>query len=138
MGSLGMEQNQLFIESIYVALDDVVRACGGYKKVAGQLWPDLAADSAYARIKACLNPEKAEKLSLESIEWLLRLGRSNGVHVAATHLMRQAGYEDPIPSAPKSPKRMLLEKAEALAAQQRRLQEDIDRLDHAEALKAVN
>ena len=132
-----MEQNQLFTESLYVALDDVVRACGGYKKIAGQLWPDLAIESAYARIKACLNPDKAEKFSVETIEWLLRIGRMNGVHVAATHLMRSAGYQNPIPCAPKSPKRILLERQEALAAEQRRLQEEIDRIDHAENLKAV-
>ena len=134
-----MEQNQLFTESLYVALDDVIRACGGYKKVAGQLWPDLALDSAYARIKGCLNPDKAEKFSLETIEWLLKTGRLNGVHVAATHLMRVAGYKDPVPCAPKSPKRVLLERQEALASEQRRLQEEIDRLDHEanQELKAV-
>lgn len=133
-----MEQNQLFTESLYMALDDIVRACGGYKKVAGQFWPKVAPESAYARIKNCLNPEKGEKFSLEEIESLLLDGRKAGCHVAAIHLMRFAGYEDPVVAPPKSPRRMLLERKRELIGEMLALDEQLEAIDTEDQIKAVS
>lgn len=38
-----------------------------YKEVAGYLFPHLKIESAYSRLKACLNPDKDERLSLGQI-----------------------------------------------------------------------
>jgi hypothetical protein len=44
-----------------------------FKQVACALWPNLKPESAYARLKNCLNPEKDEKLDLSEIKLLCRV-----------------------------------------------------------------
>lgn len=43
----------------------IVRSGKEFKQVAQAVFPSLAAQSAYARLKSCLNPEKDEKLSAD-------------------------------------------------------------------------
>ena len=43
----------------------IVRSGKEFKEVAGKVFPSLAIASAYARLKASLNPEKPEKLTAD-------------------------------------------------------------------------
>lgn len=53
-----------FFECADEATDHAIKASGRqYKEVAHALWPALKLDTAYARLKACLNADKAEKLT---------------------------------------------------------------------------
>lgn len=130
-----MDQNPLFTESIYTALDDIVRACGGYKKVAGILWPKKS--TGYASLKNKLNVEHHEKFDLEELLQLLSMGREAGCHTAIYFLADETGYERPKIAAPKSPKALLLERQAKLAVELSRLQEEIDLLGNTEALRSV-
>lgn len=129
-----MDQNPLFTESIYVALDDIVRAAGGHKKVAGDLWPKKS--TGYHSLKNKLNPEHHEKFDLEELMQLLVLGREVECHTAMYFLADETGYERPQIAAPKSPRAIWLERQARAAAEMLNAQRELDRLDNGE-LRAV-
>jgi hypothetical protein len=61
-------QNKLFFEDEYEALNLMVSNSGkSVKELAAFLFPHLKLESAYARLKACLNPEKDERLTFGQI-----------------------------------------------------------------------
>jgi len=62
-----MDQPELFHETIYDALTSDILACGGFKKVAGTLFPSKTLDSAYAYLKNTMREEAHEKLGAEEI-----------------------------------------------------------------------
>lgn len=124
-----MDQNPLFTESLYTALDDIVRACGGYKKVAGKLWPKKA--TGYHSLKNKLNPEHHEKFDLDELLLLLAMGREIGCHTAMYFLADETGYERPKVAAPKSPRQVWLERQARAAAEMLQAQQELDRLERA-------
>lgn len=61
-------QTKLFYEDEYEALNMMVsNSSRSAKELAGYLFPHLKLDSAYARLKACLNPDKDERLTFGQI-----------------------------------------------------------------------
>lgn len=61
-------QDKLFFEDEYEALNLMISNSGKTaKELAVYLFPHLKMDSAYARLKACLNPEKDERLTFGQI-----------------------------------------------------------------------
>ena len=61
-------QTKLFYEDEYEALNLMVsNSQKSAKKLAAYLFPHLKLYSAYARLKACLNPEKDERLTFGQI-----------------------------------------------------------------------
>ena len=71
-------QQVLWHDTLDDATGAAVQAAGGVKKVGGKLWPALDSETAAAKLRACLNPDQAQKLSLA--EWLLigKLSRDAG------------------------------------------------------------
>ena len=61
-------QNKLFYDDEYEALALMVSNCPkGAKALAGFLFPHLKPDSAYARLKSCLNPDRDERMTFGQI-----------------------------------------------------------------------
>jgi len=108
------EQIPLFSESPEEALRALVAALGGAKHVACAMRPDLPADDAGRWLIKCLDHERAEKLSLSQLLWLLRAGRQAGVHVAMYYFAGEAGY-----------KATAMDPADELAAAQRQFVESV-------------
>jgi len=94
------QQVEIFHETGEDALSDVVVATGGWKRVGCELWPDKGADEAGRLLRNCLNKDRAEKLSLDQILWLLRRGHEHGVHTGMHYLADAAGYSRPDPITP--------------------------------------
>lgn len=94
---MGMaEQGSLWHDSIEDAIGSAIHALGGAKKVAKLLWPALAdskPETAYTRLKHCLNPDKAEKLALDEFFLIARKARELGEHSIAMYFGRDVGYE---------------------------------------------
>lgn len=94
---MGMaEQTPLWHESIEDAIGTAVLALGGFKKVAAMLWPALEAsnpDTAYTRLKHCLDPERKDKLSLSELLLIARKAREIGEHSIARYFGRDVGYQ---------------------------------------------
>ena len=92
-----MEQNSLFVEDIYQALSDCVRAAGGNKAVAAVLWPDKSVLKQQVYLNDCLNRERNEKLDPEQILFILKLAKEKGCHVGMDFINESCDYEPPKP-----------------------------------------
>lgn len=63
-----MSQQKLFYEDEFEALQLMISGSGrSFKEVASFLFPHHKPESAYARLKACLNPDKDERLTFGQI-----------------------------------------------------------------------
>lgn len=93
-------QMPLIVETLDEAVQATVMALGGYKRVASELWPELAVDAAGRRLSDCLNPDRREHLSPQQLMLIRRKARQAGVHVLAVFEARDAGYQDPVPMEP--------------------------------------
>lgn len=95
-----MDQTKLFYEDIYDAVGTTITALGGFKKVGYMLWPNMKMESAYARLKNCLERGKSEKLDPEELMTILKEGRKVGCHALAQFISDEAGYDQPKPKEP--------------------------------------
>lgn len=86
-------QSALFHERFEDALDEVIRICGGRKRVACEMWPDKPARDAHNLMDACLNPERRERFSPAQVLYIARRGSEAGCHAAMTFMARECGYE---------------------------------------------
>lgn len=87
-------------DSLPDALSDVVKALGGAKAAGALLWPEKEPVDAGKLLRHCLDPDRPEKLSLEQVVLLLKLGRERRCHSAAAWLLQAAGYREPVPVEP--------------------------------------
>ncbi|CDY79441.1 hypothetical protein BGLT_02222 [Caballeronia glathei] len=66
-------QTKLFYEDEFEALQLMVSSSGkSVKEIAGHLWPDMKPESAYAKLKACLNPKGDENFRFSQVLELMR------------------------------------------------------------------
>jgi len=79
------------------ALVELVKALGGSKVVGVKLWPAKGVEAAQRHLLACLNPERQEKLALEEVVHIMRLGREDGQHSAMVWICQELGYSIPSP-----------------------------------------
>lgn len=115
-----MDQEPLFIEDIYDAMRHAVQRLGGAKKVGVQIWPEKSSDKAGDQLLACLNRDRAEKLSVEQFLWLRREARKIGCHVIAAFENQDGGYAPPQPVDPENESAELMRKfIESVKVQER-------------------
>lgn len=121
-------QNQLFVEDEDDAFDAAIRFLGGYKSVACWLWPHLKPETAYARLKACFNDAKDERLSWVDGRRVMQRAREKGCHILMYHLCDELLYERPrtvtkekIEAELHDEADVLLERMEAVTERWRRL-----------------
>ena len=119
-------QSLLWHDTPEDALRSAVDSLGGFKKVGSALWPSIAVDAAGRKLSQSLDSDRAEKLSLSELCMLLRMARASGVHVAASFLLMDAGYAQPVPIDPESEKeklqRQFINATATLAAMASRIQ----------------
>lgn len=87
-----MQQSALFHDSIYDALGADIALIGGVKKVAGMLWPSLDPSMAATRLRACLNPEHAQKFGPDEVLQIKRWAREAGSTATIQYEAQQLGY----------------------------------------------
>lgn len=90
------EQVPLWHDCFEDALGAAVQALGGAKKVSALLWPVQAQqkpETAYTRVRACLNPDKAEKFSPDELLVLIRQAAEVGDHSIMRYIGREGRYE---------------------------------------------
>lgn len=94
-----MQQQDLWHETLSDAVAALVHALkdergrSGLKIVGTMLWPSMPADAAGRKLAHCLDPERAEKLSFDELELLLRRAREQGVHDVAAWMGSALAYE---------------------------------------------
>lgn len=119
-----MQQTELWHDTIFDALGACVQSAGGMKVVAARLWPALDATSAAARLRAALNPEHAQKLDLEELVLVAKLGREAGDGAVMNYLGRELGYEVKALSQADAKKHAKRMRKLALLEELRRLEDD--------------
>lgn len=62
-----MNQQALFHDTIYDALGADIAAAGGFKVVAGKLWPSESPTTSATKLRNAVNPDQAQKLCAEEI-----------------------------------------------------------------------
>ena len=101
-------QYELFHEDIYNALRTCVSALGGPKEVGVQLWGNSTTPPKQAdKLANCLNPDHAQKLSLDETLWILAEAQRAGCHAGINFICRESGYSDPQPIEPEDEKAAL-------------------------------
>mgnify|MGYP007082279004 CR=1 FL=1 len=118
-------------ETLNDALIDAIKAIGGSKVVAAMLWPAKAArniDDARRYLAACLDPERAEKLSLDEILLVMREARARGCHAPMRFLAQYLSYAEPLPVEPRDELSDLLRQDLEANRETQRRQERIERL----------
>ena len=100
-----MLQTELWHETILDALGAAVRAAGGPGTVAKKLWPASEEASRTAKLRACLNPDHAQKLDLEEFVFIGQLARSAGDNSLMEFLARTWMYESPKAIKPEEAKK---------------------------------
>lgn len=123
-------QIDLWHERLSDALRAVVMAYGGPKKMGYELWPTKRLDDAARHLNHCLDDDRAEKLSLEEVEHILRRGREIGVHVAMTYLCRSTGYADPTPVEPEDERAKLQREFIKASSELSRMMKRLEAMSH--------
>lgn len=86
-------QSALFHDRIEDAMDETIRACGGRKKFACEMWPDKPQRDAHNLLDACLNPERREKFSPAQLIYIMKCGKQAGCHALMNYFAFECGYE---------------------------------------------
>src|SRR6185369_13831133 len=121
-------QSRLFYEDIYDAIGTTIMALGGYKKVGYTLWPNMKMESAYARLKNCVDPSKPEKLAPDELATLIREGKKAGCNAIPEFISDDAGYERPVPKNPEDELATLQREFIASVKKQEQIAERIERV----------
>jgi hypothetical protein len=88
-----MNPRALFHESIYDALVEDITAIGGYKVVAGKLWPAESPSTATPKLRNSVNPEQAAKLAPEEVLAIKRLAKDYGSFATITFESRELSFD---------------------------------------------
>ena len=86
-----MNQSALFHDTIYDALGADIAAAGGFKVVAGKLWPTEA--NGAAKLRNSLNPEQPHKICPEDALAIKRLAREVGSTATVDYEAQQLGFQ---------------------------------------------
>lgn len=86
-------QTSLFFETIHDALGADIAAAGGFKVVAGKLWPTDSPSTATAKLRNSLNPEQPHKLCPDEVLAIKRLAHEAGSTATVDYEATQLGYQ---------------------------------------------
>lgn len=91
-----MEQLEMLHDNPEDALKAVLQGVygkGWSKKAAADMWPTDDPLDKCKYLEKCLNPERAEKLGLNEILHILKLGRDRGIHSGFAFLADECNYQ---------------------------------------------
>jgi hypothetical protein len=88
-----VNQSSLFFETVYDALGADIAAAGGFKVVAGKLWPSEAPATATQKLRNTLNADQPHKLCPDEVLQIKRLAYEHGSTATVDYEAQQLGYE---------------------------------------------
>jgi NAD-dependent oxidoreductase involved in siderophore biosynthesis len=88
-----MNQVALFHDTIYDAIGADIAAVGGFKVVAGKLWPAESPSLAAAKLRNAINPDQPHKLCPDEVLQIKRLAKEVGSFATVQYEASQLGYE---------------------------------------------
>jgi hypothetical protein len=87
-----VNQTALFHDTIYDALGADIAAAGGFKAVAGKLWPAENPSTAATKLRNAINPDQAQKLCPNEVLQIKRLAQEAGSSATVQYEAQQLGY----------------------------------------------
>lgn len=85
-------QTQLWHDTIFDALGADIAAAGGFKVVAGKLWPAESPTTAATKLRNAVNPEQAQKLCPEEVLQIKRLAKEAGSSATVDYEAQQLSF----------------------------------------------
>jgi hypothetical protein len=138
MQQQSVAQGALFYDDLNAALQAVVAALGGTKKVAGMLKPEQTPATAQTWLNGCLNGGERAHLTPEQLLWLMRAGAGVGCHAAMQFFAAEAGYCAPEMMRPEDDlSQAMAVLREQQAATQRQLETVNRAMSRMQALRSV-
>jgi hypothetical protein len=116
---------KLFYGDENEALRSAIESGKGYKATAAYLWPSLKPETAYARIKACVNEDKAEKFAFSEI---IALCNFNGRFDPLMYACDETHHDRPQERAPADKHAQLMQQFIQTGEQMKRIADQIERL----------
>lgn len=129
-----MNQTALFHDSIADALGADIAAAGGFKVVAGKLWP--ADSNATQKLRNCLNAEQPHKLSPDEVLQIKRLAHVAGSTATIDYEAQQLGFKVEWLSPQDEADQLRREVRDLLADVSRKL-ERVERAEQRVSIQAV-
>jgi len=125
-----MKDQPLFYDSQEDAINAAVLNCEiPFKTVAHQMWPAKKMDTAYAQLKAVVNPDKAEKLDLDEVT---RLCAITGRYDPLFYLCDETHHSRPQLRAPEDERMDIMNEVQQLTQAVQQLTRRAGRLDRLE------
>lgn len=124
-------QQDLWHDTLEEALKAVlvgVYGKGWHTKAAAAMEPTRDPLDRGVWLKNALNPERAEKLGLAEIVWILKIGREHGYHDAMFWLADEVSYHRPAPVTPAERRDALNEEGGHLAERLERIVRELQRV----------
>jgi hypothetical protein len=88
-----VNQNAIFHETIYDALGADITAAGGFKVVAGKLWPAENVSTGTAKLRNSINTDQPHKLAPDEVQQIKRLALEAGSTATIRYEAQQLGYD---------------------------------------------
>jgi hypothetical protein len=88
-----MNQQALFFETIFDAIGADIAACGGFKAVAGKLWPTESVTTASAKLRNCVNPDQPHKLCPQEVLRIKQLAKEVGSFATISFESTELGFK---------------------------------------------
>lgn len=88
-----MNQQALFHDTIYDALGADIAAAGGFKVVAGKLWPAESPSTAAAKLRNSINPEQPHKLCPDEVIAIKKLAKEAGSFATIFYEARELSFD---------------------------------------------
>jgi len=132
-----VNQSALFHDTIYDAIGADIAAAGGFKVVAGKLWPTEGTATASAKLRNSINPDQPHKLCPDEVLAIKRLAHEVGSTATIDYEAQQLGYQTTWIAPQDEADELRREVRDILAVVSRKL-DRIERADErAAGLKAV-
>jgi hypothetical protein len=87
-----MNQKDLWYDTIYDAIGADIAAAGGFKVVAGKLWPAESPSTAAAKLRNSINPEQPHKLCPDEVLQIKRLALEAGSSATVQYEAQQLAF----------------------------------------------
>lgn len=91
-GCTTLNQAALFHDTIYDALGADIAAAGGFKVVAGKLWPAESPTTAASKLRNSINPDQPHKLCPDEVMQIKRLAQDVGSTATVQYEAQQLGF----------------------------------------------
>jgi NAD-dependent oxidoreductase involved in siderophore biosynthesis len=92
-GRTSVNQTALFHDTIYDAISADIMAIGGFKVVAGKLWPSESSTTAATKLRNAVNVDQPHKLCPDEVLQIKRLARENGSTATVDYEAQQLGFQ---------------------------------------------